>query len=295
MTDQPLVSILLLSMNHEPFIEQCISSIANQTYKNIEVVYVDNASSDNSFEKGKKQLEDAGLPHKCFSNKTSKTISANLNFLFDHSSGDFVSPLSTDDWFEPTNIQIKVEFLQADPGVGAMFSNGWIYLQEEGKTILNDATRFKRGFIRKEVLTETDCIFYVGMIYRRAIIDEVGKWDESLFIEDTDMFIRIGSVANIDFLPAPLVYYRRTSSSASKNKKFMLEGFTQYYEKYKHVTWINMKKWLAERYRNMAASDINDLNLKHAGALLKKSFQLNPFSIKNYQTLFYLIRRSIKS
>ena len=292
MDNKPLVSILLLSMNHESFIEQCINSLANQTYENIEVIYVDNASSDKTFEIGQRLLQACGLPYKCFSNKESKTISYNLNFLLQHSSGAFVSPLSTDDWFEPGNIQKKVEHLLFNPDVGALFSNGWIFLQAEQKTILNDASTFRRGYIFKEVLTQADCIFYVGVMYRRNILDKVGNWDEHLLIEDTDMYIRIGSVAKIDFLDEPLVYYRRTSSSASKNKEFMLTGFRQYYEKYKNVSWINMKKWLAERYRRMAASDIDQKNCKQARLFLTEAIRLNPLGLQNYKTLLYLVRQS---
>jgi glycosyltransferase involved in cell wall biosynthesis len=292
MENKPLVSILLLSMNHELYIEQCINSLSGQTYKNIEVIYLDNASSDNTFEKGKKLLEDSGLPHKCFSNRESKTISFNLNFLFDQSSGDFVSPLSTDDWFEPENIQKKIAYFLTNPDVGALFSNGWIYLEAEQQTLLNDAASFRKGYIFKEVLTQADCIFYVGVIYRRQIINEAGKWDERLLIEDTDMYIRIGRISKIDYLDEPLVYYRRTSGSASKNKQFMLRGSRQYYEKYKHVKWINMKKWLAERYRSMAASDIDQKNNREAKEFLAEAIKLNPFGIKNLKTLIYLVRNS---
>ncbi len=292
MENKPLVSILLLSMNHELYIEQCIQSLTSQTYGNIEIIYVDNASSDGTFEKGKKLLEQSGLPHQCYSNSESKTISHNLNVLFDHSSGEFVSPLSTDDWFEPTNIEKKVNYFLANADVGALFSNGWIYLDDLKKTILNDSSTFRRGYIFEEVLTQADCIFYVGVVYRRAIIEQVGKWDENLLIEDTDMYIRIGSVAKIDYLQEPLVYYRRTSASASRNKKFMLKGFAQYYEKYKHVEWIDMRKWLAERYRTMAASDINQKNYKEAREFLTQAVKLNPFSLKNFKTFLYLVRRS---
>lgn len=292
MEDRPLVSILLLSMNHALFIEQCINSLVAQTYKKIEVIYVDNASSDGTFEKGSLLLQQSGLPHQCYSNKQSRTISHNLNFLFDHSNGVFVSPLSTDDWFEPTNIEKKVEYFLANPDVGACFSNGWIYLDDLQQTILNDASTFRRGYIFKEVLTQADCIFYVGVIYRRAIIEQVGKWDENLLIEDTDMYIRIGSVAKIDYLPEALVYYRRTSTSASKNKEFMLRGFTQYYEKYKGVKWIDMRKWLAERNRTMAASSIDQKDNKLARKFLQQAIRLNPFGVSNFRTLLYLVRRS---
>ena len=110
MSEKPLVSILLLSMNHELFIQQCIESLKDQTYKNIEVVYLDNASSDATFNLGKKLLEESGLQYKIFYNKESQSISKNLNFLLANSSGKYISPLSTDDWFAPQNIEKKVSF-----------------------------------------------------------------------------------------------------------------------------------------------------------------------------------------
>lgn len=73
----------------------------------------------------------------------------------------------------------------------------------------------------------------------------------------------------------------------------MLKGFTQYYEKYKHVQWIDMKKWLAERYRSMAASEINQKNYREAGEFLIQAVKLNPFGWSNFKTLFYLLRRSV--
>lgn len=292
MKDQPLVSILLLSMNHEAYIEQCINSIIYQTYQNIEIVYLDNASQDNTFKIAKTLLEKSNIPHKIFSNKESKTISYNLNFLFDNSSGYYVSPLSTDDWFEKDNIKKKVNHFITDSKIGALFSNGYFYYESTKKTVLNDSSNFRRGYIFKEVLTQPDCLFYVGFIYKRKIIEVVGKWDENLLIEDVDMYVRIGLVAKIDYLDEPLVYYRKTEGSASKNVQFMNKGRYQYYEKYKYVGWINMKKWLAERYRAVAASFIDQKKNNLAVNFLVKAIKLNPFGLRNFRTLLYLIRRS---
>ena len=72
----------------------------------------------------------------------------------------------------------------------------------------------------------------------------------------------------------------------------MLKGFRQYYEKYKHVQWINMKQWLAERYRTMAASSIDQKNNSEAKEFLREAIKLNPLGLKNFKTLLYLVRRS---
>ena len=294
MEKPPLVSILLLSMDHKFYIEQCINSIINQTYKNIEILYLDNASSDNTFNVGKKILKDSGISYKTFSNTESKNISTNVNFLFNQSRGTLISPLSADDWFDTENVERKVSHFYKNAEVGVLFSNGWIYNQLDNTLVLNDASNFKKGNIYKELLTQPDCIFYVGVMYRREIIEKVGKWDESLIIEDTDMYIRLGLVSKFDYLTVPLVYYRRTSTSASKNKQFMINGFQQYYEKYKDVKWINMRVWLSGKYRSMAASSIDEGNLIDARNFLSRAVVINPISIQNLRTLFYLIKKSLK-
>lgn len=293
MEAKPLVSILLLSMNHEQYIEQCMQSIINQTYKNIEIIYLDNASSDNTYQIGKKLLEQSNFPGKIFLNKESKSISENLNFLLFNSTGQYISPLSTDDWFVPENIEKKVAFYSDNPNTGALFSNGWFYYEKERKMVLNDSSTFKRGNIFKELLTQPDCLFYVGVMYNRRIFEKVGKWDENLLIEDVDMYIRISLIATIDYITEPLAFYRRSSESASKNKEFMIDGFKQYYEKYKATPWINMKKWLSERYRLFAADCIDNKRKKEAVGLLLNAIKYNPLSLNNFRTIFYLIRQSL--
>ena len=288
----PLVSILLLSMNHERYVEQCISSIVQQSYKNLEIVYLDNASTDGTFSKAKKIIESSGFASRCFNNVISKNISQNFNFLFSISKGSFISPLSTDDWFDSENIQRKVEHFLKNTEVGVVFSNGWIFNETEKTSILNDPSNFKRGNIYKELFMQPDCIFYVGVMYRREIIEKVGKWDETLAIEDTDMYVRLSLVTKFDYLTVPLVYYRRTLSSASKSKQFMINGFQEYYEKYKNVKWINMRLWLSNKYRSMAASCIDEGNLIDARNFLKRAILAYPIGTQNFRTLFYLIRKA---
>ncbi len=286
----PLVSVLVLSMNHEKYIEQCINSIIGQSYKNLEIIYLDNVSSDNTFSIAEHLLNGSGIPHKMFRNDVSKGISTNLNFLFDQSSGKYVSPISGDDWFEKTNVEKKVSHFLGQDDVLALYSNGWTKNESTGEIFVNDSSKFRKGKIYKELLTQPDCIFYVGMMYKREIVELVGKWDESLLIEDLDLYLKIAQIGKIDFLDEPLTYYRRLEGAVSKNKSFMLKGFKQYYEKYRHVHWINMKHWLSERYRTLAANCIDNRDFKQAGNLLKEAFRYNPFGFQNLRTLFYLLR-----
>lgn len=294
MQESPLVSILLLSMNHATYIEQCIQSIKEQTYTNIEIIYLDNASVDNTYTIGKSLIENAGFPYQIFCNENSKSISSNFNFLLKHASGEYICPLSTDDWMHPENIQRKVTYYQNNPTTGALFSNGWFYYDDIKKLELNDSTTFKRGKIFKALLLQPDCIFYVGIMYSQQTFEKVGTWDETMLIEDMDLLLRIAQAADFEFLPEPLVYYRRTSGSVSRNKNFMMKGNLLFYEKYKNLPEINMRLWLTERYRSYAADLINNKKHKESVDFLAQAFKISPLYLKNYRTLFYLLRSALK-
>ena len=74
----------------------------------------------------------------------------------------------------------------------------------------------------------------------------------------------------------------------------MIDGFQQYYEKYKNVEWFNMRVWLSDKYRSMAASCIDEGNLIDACNFLSRAIAINPIGLQNFRTLLYLIRNSLK-
>lgn len=294
MQESPLVSILLLSMNHELYITQCIQSIKEQTYQNIEIIFLDNASVDNTYNVGKQLLEESNISYQIFRNDHKKPISNNFNFLLSKSLGTFICPFSADDWMHPENIEKKLHCYVSNPSVGALFSNGWFYYDDTKELKLNDSRTFKRGKISKELLLSPDCIFYVGIMYSKNTFEKVGVWDENMLIEDVDLLFRIALVLEYEFLDEPLVYYRRTSGSVSRNKKFMMQGNLLVYEKYKNLPEVNMRLWLSERYRSYAADSIDNRKHKEAFDLLFQAIKISPFTKKNFQTFFYLIRSILK-
>src|SRR6185437_11977719 len=127
MEEKPLVSILLLSMNHEPYVENSIESLKDQTYNNIEIIYLDNASSDKTFEKAKNSLSVIGIPHKIFRNKESKGISINLNFMYAQASGSYIVALSSDDWLTKDSVEEKINYFHLHPEFGMVYNSSYSY------------------------------------------------------------------------------------------------------------------------------------------------------------------------
>src|SRR5437660_435655 len=100
-----MVSVLLLSWNHEKYIEQSIRSLIDQTYKNIEIIFLDNNSSDKTFSTGVDLLKQSGVKYEAYQTGSNYGIPRNLNFLFAKSQGEYICLASGDDWFHKANIE----------------------------------------------------------------------------------------------------------------------------------------------------------------------------------------------
>lgn len=277
MNDQPLVSILLLSMNHEPFIERCIKSLKHQNYANIEIIYLDNASSDNTLNVAKNALEQSHIPFQIFSNTESKGISKNLNLLYQHSSGEYILPLSTDDWLTPDSIEEKINYLQHYPGFGMVYSSCYLFYYENHQTeICPKKYKFKEGWVLEDLLKEY-FISTTAYVIKRSTIDAVGTFDENSPLEDWDMCIRIAEKFPIGRLNKELAYYGiKSGVNVSGNYSYMLDGYDYIAKKYAHYEEIaETKKLIA-------------LEKTYHYATHEPSFKTLFFILKNYRlNLFY--------
>lgn len=84
----PLVSIIIVTMNHEKFIEEACMSSLSQTYPNLEIILLDNASSDKTFEIAGQTLSQSRINYKLIQNKEKFGVAKNLNILVSHALGD---------------------------------------------------------------------------------------------------------------------------------------------------------------------------------------------------------------
>jgi glycosyltransferase involved in cell wall biosynthesis len=294
-TKQPLVSILLLAWNHERFIDQCIESLRRQTYKNLEVIFLDNASSDKTYDKSVACLQASGLNFKSFQNTTGKTISKNLNFTLGQSSGEYIMPLSADDWFHEECVAKKIKFYEEHPHLGMVYSSGWVYYDDQQKLVEANMKEFQRGRIIKELFTEANKLFFIGICYKRSVLEKLGGWNEAMIIEDMDMFVRIALEYDIDYVPEPLAYYRKFIGSAATNIDFMMKGWLQYYEKYKDIKFVNMKAWISEKFRLYAALALDRSDLNKAKSLLFKAFSYQWTNWSIYRTYLFYLRKFFRT
>ena len=219
MENSPLVSILCISMNHASFVKQSFESVLAQTYKNIEIIYVDNNSSDNTFEIADEIFLKSGLPYKGFKREKNYSVSANLNFLVEKSVGKYLAPQSGDDWWDVTNIEEKVKFYELNQQFGLIYSNGYLYYDKTKLITLPNTAKYSAGYIFDKVLVE-GIYFPIGYLIRKDIFEVIGPYDEEIMFDDWDIWLRILQHYPIGYFDKPLVYYRRHATTFSFTTKY---------------------------------------------------------------------------
>ncbi len=229
-----MVSVLLLSWNHEKYIEQAIRSIAGQVYKDIEVIYLDNNSSDNTFAIADELLSKSGLAYSAMKREIFFGISANYNFLYHKSKGEYICLLSGDDWLHRDTIAEKVKILNSDPDVAMVQSGGYKYYQDIDVYEPLNVISFPHDRALAELLKK-NYISSTGILLRRSALEEVGGWDESLIAEDGELWVRILSRYKIAAVGRLLYYYRQHAKGISSDAEFMYRAHMEMYESSKHL------------------------------------------------------------
>ena len=214
---KPLVSIIIPNYNKAPYIRESIESALNQTYKNIEVIVVDDGSTDKSKEIIKsfgKRIKAYFLPH--------KNANVARNFGFKKSKGEYIQFLDSDDIILPEKIEKQVELLEKTGADMALCY--WAHITHSGE--LKNIKELPKEFHDRELFRwfiqgnwfASDC-----PLYKRQFIKEI-TWDENLNrVQDGDFHLKVAMhYPTAKTIPEVLAYYRITSPDYKKMCKYRL-------------------------------------------------------------------------
>ena len=116
----PLVTIYITNYNYGRYIKQSINSVLNQSYKNFELIIIDDGSTDNS-----RNIIDRYKNNKKVKivYQKNKGLNKSNNVALKLSKGDYISRLDADDWIDENFLQIMINNLKKDPKIGMIFCN----------------------------------------------------------------------------------------------------------------------------------------------------------------------------
>lgn len=193
-TTDPLVSIIIPTYNNGHLISYAIDSIVHQTYKNWEIIVVDNTSSDHSLELLEGYAKNINLRY--FTIKNEGIIAKSRNHGIKQASGEFIAFLDSDDWWEPQKLQESITVLNSgfdivyhDLWEAKTHSIGWIKKKVK--------TRELKSPIFIDLLFNGNGIINSSVVVRKSIVEKTGLISEKktdIAWEDFEYWLRISSV-----------------------------------------------------------------------------------------------------
>lgn len=193
MKTAPLVSIIALCYNHARFVQEALQSVVEQTYPRIELLIVDDASTDDSVARIRAFLENCPVPVRFFPLPENQGNCAAFNHALARAKGSFVIDLATDDRLLPTRIAEQVAaFTTLDARYGVVFSD-IEHIDETGHslgTYYRNPSRVPSGDLYEQLVAAGGLIAAPSMMMRRTVLDALGGYDTTLAYEDYDFWVR---------------------------------------------------------------------------------------------------------
>lgn len=226
MSNNPLVTVICLCYNHEAYVIESLDSVINQIYSPIQLIIVDDCSTDNS-----KIIIENWLQKKpeikFIANETNLGNTKSFNKALQQAKGEYIIDLATDDILLPNCVvkQITAFKNSTFTNIGAVYGNAEL-ISENG---LFDSYYFpvntqkkviqKRitGDIYKNVLSDFYSMCSVSAMIKKSVFDYLGGYDESLAYEDLDFWIRSSRIYEFDFIDEPIMQKRIVTNSLTAN------------------------------------------------------------------------------
>jgi glycosyltransferase involved in cell wall biosynthesis len=222
------VSVIIPAYNCASYTVETVESVLNQTYANIEIIVVDDGSTDNTGEELKKF---AGVIQYIYKENGGACSARNLGIGL--STGEYIACLDCDDLWLPEKLEHSLAVLEACPELALVFtacylidSEGNISGQERCHVDLRNG--YRQLFYENYIAAPT-------VVMRRSCLGNVGLFDEDIFIPaDWDLWLRLSRLFPIGYIDKPLSKYRVTSNYSARNLQ-------QFFEESMYVIEKNIK------------------------------------------------------
>lgn len=215
----PKVSVIVPTHQHGHFVGEAIKSVLAQSYKDYEIIVVDDGSTDNTAE----VLAAFENKIKIVTHPKSKGVAAARNSGIQLSHGELLAFLDADDVWTPDKLEKQVPLFDTNKGVGLVYSDIY-HFDESGRL---PGTSFEwappiSGSVHSNLFVQSPIPMSTVMI-RRTCVKSAGEFDETLNgVEDNDLWLRISKDWEIDYVNQAFAGYRRSANQLSLNREQML-------------------------------------------------------------------------
>lgn len=229
----PLISIFTAVYNHENFLDDYFKSIIKQTYKNIELILIDDASTDNSLiviEKWLPELKERFENLTFISRRENKGLIFNCNESIAIANGKYFTGFASDDVMFKTNIEEKVTFLERNPEKAMVCSDVYYGISLSSKKYTSHNPKIFNKNIFQKLINNGNMIFAPSVVLRKKVLEEIGGYNNKYTFEDYPTWLEITYRYEIGYIKKPLVFYRLSPNSLSRDVdkfKIMIDSHMQ--------------------------------------------------------------------
>ena len=258
MSADDLISVLIPAYNHERYVEESVRSIMAQTYQNIELIVMDDGSTDGTFAKLQELKPECEkrFARVVMIQAAHNGVIKNLNEMIDVAEGEFIYSLASDDVSKPRAIEILHGFLSENPdyvlAVGDdEIINGAserIYWDKNRKTVPESEAVYKTFgddmHINGDNNAHADFGSYEdllrgnylpnGFLVRKKACCDAGKYDPDMICEDWYMNLQLAKLGKFKYIPEILFSYRWHETNTVSSSDYQAKGLEIYRRIYEH-------------------------------------------------------------
>lgn len=277
----PKVSVVISTYNRAHFVSDAIDSVLNQTFKDLEIVVVDDGSTDNT----RQVLEKYGDSiHYVYQENKGRAEARNTGIKF--AKGEYIAFLDDDDMWLPQKLEKQVVFLNAHPDIGLVHT--FTKVIDEGGKPLRKATKHHLKLYKKAIkmgyayegMSQLCIMFLSTTMVRKWCFDKVGLFDPNIpAFEDWDFYLRLALKYPIGTIKESLVKFRQHKTHTSNDE------FTQgrIRTSLKHLAILESLDNLSSPnqircnfYIHLASAYYIDMQLVMFRSYMWKALKLNP-------------------
>jgi glycosyltransferase involved in cell wall biosynthesis len=205
------ISIIIPCYNGASFVQECLTSLKIQDYGDFEVVFVDDCSTDESYETAAKTVERLSLQGLIVRKEINEGESKAVNTGLDNCTGEVAVVLSVDDKLAPGALTAVSETLSKNPDAVGCFGN-WVVFGKGEETEID----LRKKAVVARMIEDFDCLPSVGSAFRTTFAGEKllrnPEWGP---VADFEFWLRCASVGPLLFVPRTLGYWRDNETSQS--------------------------------------------------------------------------------
>lgn len=240
------VSIIIPTYNDATHIENAIKSILKQSFKDFEIILIDDGSTDNTKDVLDPYIKSNSIVY-LYQNNKGQSFAKNRGVSITH--GEYIAFLDSDDeWIDKDKLKIQVEFLDNNPEYILVGTNGIIidenknkimdYIVPETDLLIRESILLKNPFIQSSVVVRKHYINQIGLFLER----------EYVYAEDYNLWLRLGLLGKFCNLKYPMTMYMiRERNQSLSNKRNILKSNITFIKEFKNK-YPNYKKALFFNY-----------------------------------------------